>query len=386
MNVKDFNRILLSLNQYTDGHTQVLKQKIFNSDPSVFLNLKVNDDVFMLNNDRVLSINNIDINEIMAEVESFFSKEFNVHLNELEICKIVPEYLSAFHEIRLPYVIKSINQKGDTTTSVISQLDSLRRITKENLLFNFYPEESIVVIFYNSCDFNEYDRELERVLSLGFEKINKLKIKHLFIDIRFNRGGNRYYNNKLLQYLKKNDNNKTIMHTIINKIKLEEQLKRNYERLDKLFPDNLWGNLRKQMVFLSKRKQLLDIERTGVVSEIIKYKTLRKCYKGNVYLIQGRETYSAAILFAEEFKRKRIGVIVGEENGSPIPFSSGPVPHILPNSKISFTCSCRYSWFTPPVETCNGSILPDIEYDVFNKILTIEDYKRIIEYSSNKKK
>ena len=385
MEVKDFNRILLSLNQYTDGHTQVSKQKIFNSDPSVFLNLKVNDNTFMLNNDRVLSINNKDITEIIIEVKSFSSKEYGIHMNELNICKIVPEYLSVFHGVKLPYIIKSINQKGDTTTRVISQLDSLRRVTREKLLFNFCPEESVAVIFYNSCDFNKYEREFEKSLSLGFAKMNELKIKNLFIDVRSNGGGFIHYNNILLQYLKKS-NNKTVMHTLMTKIVVEEQLKRNYERLNKRFPDNLWGRLRKQMILLSKRKKLLKFEHTRVVSERMKSKTLKKCYKGNVYLIQGRETYSAAIILAEEFKRKQIGVIVGEENGSSIPFPSGPVNYTLPNSKISFTCSFRYSWYTPPVETCNGFILPDIEYDVFNKILTIEDYKRIIEYNRNNKK
>ena len=385
MEVKDFYRILLSLNQYTDGHTQVLKQKIFNSDPSVFLNLKVIDNTFMLNNDRVLSINNKDITEIMIEVKSFSSKEGGIHAKELNICKILPEYLSVFHSIKLPYIIKSINQKGDTNTCVISQLDSLRRVTREKLLFNFYPEESVAVIFYNSSDFNRYEREFEKTLSLGFTKMNELKIKHLFIDIRSNGGGFIHYNNILLQYLRKN-NNKTVMHTLVPKVVVEEQLKLNYERLNKRFPNNLWGSLRKQMILLLKRKKILKFERTGIVSERIKSKTLKKCYKGNVYLIQGRETYSAAILLAEEFKRKQIGVIVGEDNGAPIPFSSGPINYTLPNSKISFTCSFCYSWYTPPVETCNGFILPDIEYDVFNKILTIEDYKQIIEYNRNNKK
>ena len=111
-----------------------------------------------------------------------------------------------------------------------------------------------------------------------------------------------------------------------------------------------------------------------------------KGFDGKVFVLQGRETFSAAISLVEYFRRQNMGLVVGEQAGEPICFSGNPREDILPYSKIKIRYSLVEEINYPKMETDeNGFIIPDIPYDVYNRELGIEDYLKIIDMSNNLK-
>lgn len=79
MDVKMFNRLLLNINKYTDGHTQILSNKIWESilkrDSLPYF--KVNRDCLFWDDNLVISINNKTANIIVSEISNTLSWEYN---------------------------------------------------------------------------------------------------------------------------------------------------------------------------------------------------------------------------------------------------------------------------------------------------------------------
>lgn len=83
-------------------------------------------------------------------------------------------------------------------------------------------------------------------------------------------------------------------------------------------------------------------------------------FKGNVYLLTSRLTFSSATLFAATVKDFGFGTIVGEETGG-LPTLYGDCIYItLPNSGLGCSVSCKY--FVRPSGIDDGrGVLPDYE-------------------------
>lgn len=99
-----------------------------------------------------------------------------------------------------------------------------------------------------------------------------------------------------------------------------------------------------------------------------------------------RMTYSAATDFCTSVKQRNIGILIGEECGSPVRYPGNLQKGTLPHSKIGFVYPQIYLWYNPEVPSKNGFLQPDIRYDVFGKTLKIEDYKKIIRLSNTLEK
>ena len=114
------------------------------------------------------------------------------------------------------------------------------------------------------------------------------------------------------------------------------------------------------------------------------YPKNKKGFKGKVFLLQSRKTYSAAIDFAADFRRMKVGIVVGEKAGAPIDFCGNCENYILPNSGISVVCAMSEYKYDSPVTGMdeNGILVPDIPYEVFNRKLSLEDYWEIIELNN----
>ena len=95
LSYKDFNRMLLTLNQYTDGHTQILTNQIWEEQYSqhYFPYISIHHDSLLVDDKILLTINNVNANVIINEIRSSLSWENNPLLNELTTNYRLPNYL-----------------------------------------------------------------------------------------------------------------------------------------------------------------------------------------------------------------------------------------------------------------------------------------------------
>lgn len=389
LSCKDFNRILLTLNQYTDGHTQILTNQIWGEQCSqhYFPYISIYHDSLLVDDKILLTINNVNANVIVNEICASLSWENNPLLNELTTNYLLPNYLFAFYNIDSPYYIQLQSKStGEIETDTIEVKNAIFRKDPLKYHFKFFPEESIAVLFYNTCYLESEERYLSQVLSTAFNEIKQKKIKYIFIDIRLNGGGSGRFNEYFLNHInyKKNTH---IYNIKVNTNQIETVIENEIKHDPKQIMKDCGINIFKRFVVKRKlklvNKLLEDFKTTGILSMPIILPGQSKGFDGRVFVIQARKTYSAAISFSELIKLRKIGFIVGEKGGQPIDFCGDIEYNTLPNSKISIIYPTRYKYFTHSILTEDGFLPPDITYDVFDKDLTIEDYKEIIRLSNN---
>ena len=82
-------------------------------------------------------------------------------------------------------------------------------------------------------------------------------------------------------------------------------------------------------------------------------------FKGDVYLLTNRDSFSAASSFAATFKCYQMGKIVGEPTGGTLIFRANPIVKVLPKSKIAIRLSTTKLYSTCFMEE-DAVVYPDI--------------------------
>ncbi|WP_106832177.1 S41 family peptidase [Parabacteroides pacaensis] len=381
-----FNKVLFDLNCYFDGHTRIQSNYLWGNNKSFYFPyFRILNDSLFLNNEIIQTVNNMDMKEVIRDIEKGASSwENHPNFNETRVNLYTSLYLSTFYNIKPPYYLQL---KNTQTNKIYVDTIAERKPTADFNLpfqFKFYPEESIAILFYNSCALSEEAQKgLKKALDIAFKKIKKLKIKYLFIDLRLNEGGSIMNNELIFNYLKSKKYVSTLhvkanIHTIPQAIAELQERNRLYLEKNK---SNFWKTFKMKRLIKKLNKKIPSVLSTGI--DVLKEKipANRRGFKEKVFVIQGRKTFSAAVKFTLATKQQQVGLIVGEEGGGPVCFSADGTCYDLPNSKISFSCPGTYAWQTPEIPTKNGFLQPDIKYDVFGKTLEIEDYKKIIQLS-----
>ena len=102
-------------------------------------------------------------------------------------------------------------------------------------------------------------------------------------------------------------------------------------------------------------------------------------YSGNVFVIAGHWTYSAAYFFYVLMKRSRRGIFVGEPPGHYNQVYSPLIRYKLPNTNLPFICAkSAHIYFE--------DVTPDIPWsiDCFHETFTLDDLKKMIELYNQK--
>ena len=199
----------------------------------------------------------------------------------------------------------------------------------KELGFRIYPEKSIAIIDYNTCAFHQ-DAENQRRLNHWFDEHFKLiaehKIKTLFIDISRNSSGN-------------SGNNKVIF----DRIKLDNPIELSYMMKSRYNPYANDGQ--KEFDLVSNTFTIVTPANPNG-------------FDGDIYLIQGRGSYSAAVGVAEWFNAFDKAKIIGEQTGQATAVYIDTYPFMLPESQIAFGCSFKY-WTSLPVGHEDKGVQPD---------------------------
>lgn len=389
MDCKEFNRLLLRINGFTDSHTQVLTDKIWGrihkKDSLPYFLIK--EDSLFLQKRIVLSVNNKDVKDVVSEISTNLSWEYSSLLKEKYINSNLPFFFSSFYDIYPPYFIRSKEIDTNVIREDIVKENKILNVAdyKQTFNFVFFEKESIAVFYYNSCNIGSDIELFQRALSTAFDIMDRECIKYLFIDVTKNRGGSTEYNRFILKYL----NTKKITDGItyrVNKSRAKldaENMIRGWK--EQISKEPFWRRWFLNYKVRRFNNAMLDYMETGVLKDKIVYPRNKKGFKGKVFLIQSRNTYSAAIDFVTNFRRSKAGIVVGEMAGIPVDYCGDAEVYTLSHSGINVVCAMSEYKYNTPVYGINenGFLVPDVTYEVFNQKLDLEDYLKIIELCRN---
>jgi len=109
------------------------------------------------------------------------------------------------------------------------------------------------------------------------------------------------------------------------------------------------------------------------------YQPTNPCYNNNIYLLQGVQTYSAAVHISAWFQQSGAGLVLGEETGGLTKCYIESILGELPNSKIKIRCSNKD--FTWEGGKDGQGFLPDIpvEIDYGKSKFSIDELKEFVQ-------
>ena len=254
-----------------------------------------------------------------------------------------------------------------------------------NNIYNFLPHEKIFkinqeeypILVVNNFSFGS-KAAYENYIRKFFKKHHNKK--YLIIDLRDNDGGDAERAIFILKFLITEDFK--IVNGFTQKISKEYKRYGRYLIWKMLYQRNIprilwWLPLYKKTSYRTHLNQVFkatsgetihtteeQLMKTPVDSE---YR-----FKGKVFLLVSRRTFSSGVLFASIFREYKVGTIIGEETGGVLDHSSNPLFFELSNSK--FRAVIPVAFLDLFGENNSRGLVPDIEVKY-----EIEDYKNKID-------
>jgi hypothetical protein len=246
----------------------------------------------------------------------------------------VIEYLADEHaQIELP------NNLHNSAPKSSSEVENAPKITYTRYV-NYGYINAISFDVKNAIAFDSLKRKIEQI----FEQVENDHVKYLFIDVSRNQGGNSAIGDVLIDYFYANP---------------YHGYQCNWKRSDEyLALMRSWGITNQEYA----STQVGDIMHFD--SQVITPGDNPHRYKGKVFIIIGKATFSSAMMFATLIKDNHIATLAGEtpQNGHPNHF--GEMYSVkLPNTKISVRFGVK-EWIRPAGKMQNNVLTPDIVVDL----------------------
>ena len=212
-------------------------------------------------------------------------------------------------------------------------------VRKEKFLFHLEEDRSLAIMKINSFQL-QFDK-LDSLLCSSFKSIKENKIENLVIDIRDNGGGNANFVRTLVDYL----TDKPYVLCAFSQIKSSEATMKCYTT-HPIFVNAIEQARKAENDSNVFKKVSEAFEKPyGTITsfnkeEIIPSEKANR-FSGQLYVLAGRHTFSAATGFCVAIKDNKIGSIVGEET-SDNPTDYGCIMLFsLPNTKINIQNSTQ---------------------------------------------
>jgi len=352
--VNDFNKLLAkNINSMFDYHTRIDNSIIFttpNDNNLLLFPLKIKSkqhNFFVEDGRQLLSINSINMSNLFDDFCLYFGNDIHKASLEAFFC----DYFAIFL-----YNEFGFNGSFNIVFKGSSQSISIKGINVDNFktnevpfLLELYPKYNTAVIYLNSFMGSLMD-EFKVFIDSSFNTILSQNIDNLIIDISYNYGGSDNFWDYLLQYLIKDD-----VHFVTSAMttKVTKELKR------KISKENSRKEIRESAYLSSiyNAKEGLEINDFDIWT---KDSTVTNVFTGNLLLLQGERTSSAAESLSSIFKAYRFGLIVGKETSGNTVSYTNMVGFYMPNSNIYYGCATHQFWNAGGIDDGNG-IFPDVE-------------------------
>jgi hypothetical protein len=333
---------------------------------------------------EIIAINHIPVNRIIDEFTPYLRVRPNGYIG-----KTLSHNWAGFlwliygfgDQFTISYILPNENVIQTKTISGVTneQIRSkTKSIEKKDFEFNLEPERKTALLRLNTfhLDFDMYDSLLIHV----FSEIQKNKIENLIIDVRENPGGNGNLVGSLVNYL----TDKPYITTAGSEVKTSEATKHCYTTHPVLV--NAIEQARKAEGDKPEFLKLVDCFLEGEPGTITTFpkeintpedNQLR--FKGNLYVLTSKQTFSAGTLLSVVIKDNNIGTIVGEETSDNPTMYACIMIFELPNTKINIQNSAQYSLRPGGFDDQKG-VLPDFKVEpTYNDY--INNYDRVLNYT-----
>lgn len=360
---------------------------VFVKDHRIFTNIKSN---ILPYGTEITKIQNITTQELVDRINKHIHGDnYNVTKTASELTSSFPLYFSNLIErnpktFKIEYLdIKTKNVKTITLSSIdyyeLYRIDKLsilpiNKLEKESTIHpHYYKEKKFGVLTVNSFDLTETYAYNE--FSKFFKRVNKEKYNNIAIDLRNNEGGNPNIAALLFSFIT-DSSFKNVFNYRASSIKIEkENLLNDYgnpagEDEVRGFENFLYQrfNETKDSLYIGN-----DRLKEGVLEN---FPADKDNFKGNVYLIVGGQTFSAAVYFAKLFKDHNRGKTIGEETGGNenSTFAGYFLTYKLPKTKLQVRIPITELFFDKNTTSKHG-IIPDnkiplqkyLEYSLLEK-------------------
>jgi hypothetical protein len=365
---------------------------------------------------KIVSINNIPINEIEQKIIAFESgeNEYWKYLQFLSNC-IFPSYWEAIGVVtpenkKLYFVVE--NKEGVSTFTLLdkekeeikgynvkTQKPKFRFTHKQNNGFydtisksqNFAYLQMNKALDYVSIksEIGNYTNFITKPIALRlfiskdvrnanfgkflqsfFKRIEDQKIENVIIDLSYNTGGDERLGKQLIWYLTEN---KPLGFTeyINNSEYFKTQVKEDYKKYNASYNSKYLADLPKGEVNITEKlfNEPYFENITNENSPFFLDKTIPK-FKGKVFLIIGPQTFSAGQVLATTIADNKLATVIGKPLGNKPTTQTGGSAFKLPNTKKIISIS--YVYMERPNRSKNDekSLFPDIEiYNTFQDLL-----------------
>ena len=381
-------------NSLFDGHTgiddyNVLFEEFRKCDnfPRNIVNIKDNKLYFIkgfkldgkdLSDREIVSINNYYSSVIIEKIASFFScesKDVKSLFVEENIHVLFPIVFGKSEE----YVFRCICKEGDPDTVMLSKSNGINEYFQDfnEVEFEVLSQHKSALLTLNSFNISkDKSDEYYQKINNAFDSIIKSNIKYLFIDISRNGGGNSNYAIKILdriisKKIKISDGSVTL--------KTSPQIKQKYTDY---FYNGKVPNFFK--ILINKSNRAIYWKRNGKLTTFNSSFSIVPVnpYKGKIYLIQGRATFSASVDLSSIVKYYKLATIIGEETGGLTAGYIDSYSFKLPYSGLS--CKCSHKSFCEIGGKPDGhGVLPNIYYQLnYRKKTDIEELIKIINHNN----
>ncbi|MCC8146730.1 MAG: hypothetical protein LIO93_09915, partial [Bacteroidales bacterium] len=384
----EFNLQMAQFNALNDLHTDMRNPwgDIGRDMPYRFPAISFRGKEGFLNNNKILKIGNVEWNDLIIELDRTLSWEYNPIKKNAVRNEFFSSVMKYKYDINTPYECILLTETGDTIVEIIQPVEYFKmkrkaentgywgqRVHQGILQDYFFDEDSIAVLYYNTSSLSNKQQEVfQNQLEWFFNSVKTKQIKHLFIDVSYNGGGNDANHDYIYRYLKFDALKYSILSTY------------TYEGMAE-FTQNFNGDASCE-IFKEKYADYREGNKTIQETYALEKKGSKKGFPGKVYVIMGRFTFSAGFDFCELFKMANMGVLVGESAGQRSPYSGNVISYRMPNSQINFRCATLFTDYKEKelnVVAPDGFLYPDIPYPLIAP-LELSDFKKIIELSKNR--
>lgn len=290
---------------------------------------------------EVLSINGLTSLEILETMKKGVSSDLEGdRLGRVE--DDFPMLLWANYGQQNFFVVKFKMKSGEVKSIFIKAIESKAdRDKKQHDYYLSYPDEKVALLKINNFNV-ENGMKFKTFVESSFEEIKHKKCENLIIDIRNNGGGTTALVNNLYGYItdKPYRDVREIRYKLSDYV-LEHGSYLKLSRVAKL------GNTR---IMVEERELKKPDENSDK-------------FKGNIYVLIGDNTYSAAVSFAAMVKDFDTGLLVGEETGGYASHTGNSVNLKLPYSGLTLRVATMYS-IRPAGYDDGRGVVPDVEVDV----------------------
>ncbi len=302
---------------------------------------------------EIVSINNIETNQIIQELSALISaEEYNYkkyHLNR-NINILMGAYFNFPEQYKITYNYEGKEKSVELNGKSAADLSKRNRKSKKKIKnYTFETLENNTTGYINFKSFSGLQK-FEEFLDSSFRIIKEKKIQNLIIDLRENGGGNSMLGDALFQYI-----SKAPFHQFGKTIVKYSRQRENFYKANRStwfsdMPDSTFNRL-----FLHKAGELVIEDG----SELIQLKKNPLRYNGQIYLLTSIRTFSSAANFAWTFKKFKMGAVIGGKTGGHIVSFGDMLLITLPYSKLSMYVSHKEFYGYGAADNERHCVYPD---------------------------